>query len=203
MSGGADRNLTWHEGSVGADERERLLGHRGATVWFTGLSGSGKSTLCRAVERKLIDARVLAYALDGDNVRMGLNADLGFSTEDREENIRRIAEVAKLMTDAGLIVLTAFISPFRADRERARQIVGDDRFVEVYVATPLDECERRDPKGLYARARRGEVRDFTGVDSPYEPPEAPALTVGDDGADVGASALRIVDLLRARAILVP
>ncbi|WP_053234657.1 adenylyl-sulfate kinase [Sandaracinus amylolyticus] len=198
---GSDRNLTWHAGEVSASDRARALGHGAATVWLTGLSGSGKSTLCRRVERTLVERGVGAYVLDGDNVRMGLNADLGFGAKDREENIRRIGEVAKLMTDAGLVVLTAFISPFRADRARVRSIVPAGQFLEVHVATSIDECERRDPKGLYAKARRGEIRDFTGIDSPYEPPDAPELVVGHDGVSADVNAARIVEMLEIRGIV--
>lgn len=198
---GSDRNLTWHGGDVSAEDRARALGHGAATVWLTGLSGSGKSTLCRRVEHALVARGVGAYVLDGDNVRMGLNADLGFGADDREENIRRIGEVAKLMTDAGLVVLTAFISPFRADRARVRSILPEGKFLEVHVATPIDECERRDPKGLYAKARRGEIRDFTGIDSPYEPPDAPELIVGHDGVSADVNAARIVELLEARGVV--
>jgi adenylylsulfate kinase len=196
-----ERNLHWHAGLVSRQERQRLLGHAAATVWLTGLSGSGKSTLCRRVEKILIERGVLAYVLDGDNVRMGLNADLGFSARDREENIRRVGEVAKLMTDAGLVVLTAFISPFRADRARVRALLPEGAFLEVYVATPLEECERRDVKGLYARARRGEIPDFTGVSAPYEPPETPDLIVGRDGGTPERDAARIVTMLEERGII--
>lgn len=170
----SDRNLTRHTGSVTRRDRERLLGQHGAVVWFTGLSGSGKSTLACALEAKLIATGRLAYVLDGDNVRHGLCKDLGFSPADRTENIRRIGHVAALLADAGALVLTAFISPYRSDRAAARAIVGD-RFVEVFVDTPLAVCETRDPKGLYAKARRGEITEFTGVSAPYEAPERPEL----------------------------
>lgn len=170
----SDRNLTRHTGSVTRRDRERLLGQHGAVVWFTGLSGSGKSTLACALEAKLIAAGRLAYVLDGDNVRHGLCKDLGFSPADRAENIRRIGHVAALLAESGAIVLTAFISPYRSDRAAARTIVGD-RFVEVFVDTPLGVCEARDPKGLYAKARRGEIAEFTGVSAPYEAPERPEL----------------------------
>lgn len=196
-----ERNLTWHGGLIGAAEREALLGHRAATLWLTGLSGSGKSTIARALEARLVARGVAAYVLDGDNVRMGLNSDLGFGVGHREENIRRIGEVAKLMVDAGLVVITAFISPFREDRARARRLLPEGRFLEVHVATPLEECERRDPKGLYARARRGELRDMTGLDSPYEPPERPELVVGHDGAEVTACVEQILTELEARGIV--
>lgn len=196
-----ERNLRWHAGWVGREERERLLGHKAATVWLTGLSGSGKSTLSRRVEKALIDRGVLACVLDGDNVRMGLCADLGFSERDREENIRRVGEVAKLMTDAGLIVLTALISPLRTHRARVRALFPEGAFFEVYVATPLEECERRDSKGLYARARRGEIPAFTGVSAPYEPPEAPDLVVGHDGTSAEVNAGRILGFLEERGIV--
>ncbi len=194
-------NVTWHEGLVTPDERRRLLGHGAAVLWLTGLSGSGKSTLARRIEKALVERGVVAYVLDGDNVRHGLSADLGFSAADRRENIRRVAEVARLLVDAGVLVITAFISPARDDRERARAIVSEARFLEVFVATPLEVCEARDPKGLYRRARAGELRDFTGIDAPYEAPEAPALVVGDDGADVEASRDRVIALLVARGLV--
>jgi bifunctional enzyme CysN/CysC len=161
--------------SITRADRERLNGHAGKVVWFTGLSGSGKSTLANALEVELHRRGLRTYLLDGDNVRHGLNKDLGFTEADRVENIRRVAEVAKLMLDAGLIVLVSFISPFRAERQMARALFGEGEFLEVYVDTPLEECERRDVKGLYAKARRGELKNFTGIDSPYEPPEAPEV----------------------------
>jgi adenylyl-sulfate kinase len=160
---------------VSAAERARLLGQRSLTVWLTGLSGAGKSTLATQLERHLIGEQRACYVLDGDDVRAGINRDLGFGPDDRGENLRRIAEVARLMNDAGLIVLTALISPYRADREMARYIIGADRFVEVFVDAPLQVCERRDPKGLYRRAREGEIPEFTGISAPYEAPERPAL----------------------------
>ena len=152
-------------------ERRRLNGHRSGVVWLTGLSGAGKSTLANELEKRLRARAVRSYLLDGDNVRHGLNRDLGFSAEDRAENIRRVAEVCKLMVDAGLVVITAFISPFRAERQLARELVAKGEFVEVFVSTPLEVAERRDPKGLYRKARRGELKHFTGIDSPYEKPE--------------------------------
>lgn len=170
------RQLTWHKMDVTRARREELLGQKAVTVWFTGLSGSGKSTLADALEQQLAAKGRHTMLLDGDNVRLGLNRDLGFSGHDRVENIRRIAEVSKLMNDAGLIVLTSFISPFRKDRRAARQIIGDS-FVEVYVSTPLEECERRDVKGLYQAARRGEIAEFTGITSIYEPPVQPEVTI--------------------------
>ncbi len=166
-----------HEGHVSPADRAALLGQEPATIWLTGLSGAGKSTLAFALERELISAGRACYVLDGDNVRHGLNRDLGFSAQHRGENIRRIAEVARLMNDAGLIVITAFISPFRADRAIARAIIGADLFMEVHVSTPLKVCEQRDPKSLYQRARSGEVAEFTGISSPYEAPTDPALVL--------------------------
>jgi adenylylsulfate kinase len=192
-----ERNLTFHAGAVSAEHRAQALGHRAATVWLTGLSGSGKSTLCRQVEAELVRRGCAAYVLDGDNLRLGLNRDLGFSAEDRTENIRRVGELAKLMTDAGLIVLTAFISPFRG----VRALLAKGAFFEVHVATPLEECERRDVKGLYARARRGEITDFTGIDSPFEAPLAPELVVGDSGGDAAREAMRILAMLEAANIV--
>ena len=173
----AERNITRHVGHVSIQEREQLLGHRPVTVWLTGLSGSGKSTLAYALEKRLTDEGHACFVLDGDNIRHGLNRDLGFSADDRSENIRRIAEVAKLFNEAGLIVITSFISPFRADRASAKEIIGQDRFAEVFVDASLETCEQRDPKGLYARARKGEIPDFTGISSPYEAPEDAALVI--------------------------
>jgi bifunctional enzyme CysN/CysC len=171
-----EHHLTWQNTDISRAIREAQLGQRACTIWFTGLSGSGKSELANALEKKLVEMGHHTMLLDGDNVRMGLNQNLGFSEEDRVENIRRIAEVAKLMNDAGLIVLTAFISPFVRDRRHAREIIGDG-FIEVYVSTPLAECERRDIKGLYAAARAGSIQNFTGISSPYEIPAHPEITI--------------------------
>ncbi len=170
-------NILRVEGLVGAADRVALLGHSGRTVWFTGLSGSGKSTLAFAVEEALVARGVAAYVLDGDNVRFGLNRDLGFSAADRTENVRRIGEVCRLFQDAGLVVLSAFISPYKADRDAVRALHPEGSFVEVFVDTPLDICEARDVKGLYARARTGEIPEFSGISAPYEAPEAPDVTV--------------------------
>ena len=169
-------NLTWQNMEVTRENREERLGQKAVTIWLTGLSGAGKSTLANEVEKRLFAMGKYTMLLDGDNVRMGLNQNLGFSEEDRVENIRRIAEVSKLMNDAGLIVLTSFISPFRQDRRNAKNIIGE-RFVEVYISTPLVECEKRDVKGLYKKARNGEISNFTGITSPYEAPEHPDITV--------------------------
>lgn len=165
-------------------DKERQLGQRGATIWFTGLSGSGKSTIAIALEERLSREGIFCRILDGDNIRTGINRGLGFSEEDRRENIRRIAEVCKLFTDTGIVTLAAFVSPTNELRELAREIIGDEDFVEIYVATPLEECERRDVKGLYAKARRGEIRDFTGITSPFEVPVKPTLTIDTTNRDI-------------------
>jgi adenylylsulfate kinase len=197
------RNLTPHDGTINRFDRERLLGQRACVLWLTGLSGSGKSTIARALEESLVAERRLVYVLDGDNIRHGLSGDLGFSDEDRQENIRRIGEVAALFVDAGLIVVTAFISPFRADRQRVREIVGEERFLEVFVDASVDVCEQRDPKGLYRKARAGEISDFTGISSPYEPPEHPALVLDTASAGVGECVALLVRELGRRDILSP
>lgn len=165
-------------------DKERQLGQRGATIWFTGLSGSGKSTIAIALEERLSREGIFCRILDGDNIRTGINRGLGFSEEDRRENIRRIAEVCKLFTDTGIVTLAAFVSPTNELRELAREIIGDEDFIEVYVSTPLEECERRDVKGLYAKARRGEIRDFTGITSPFEVPVKPTLTIDTTNRDI-------------------
>jgi len=174
------RNIVWHAGMVTKADREAISGHRGCTIWMTGLSGSGKSTLAVALEKKLWERGVRAFVLDGDNIRHGLNKDLGFSPEDRNENIRRIGEVAKLFTDAGVINITAFISPYRADRDRARAIMNKGDFIEVFVDCPTEVCERRDPKGLYKKARAGEIPEFTGISAPYETPINPEIVLHTD-----------------------
>ena len=198
----SERNLSRHAGTVTRHDRERLLGQQGAVVWFTGLSGSGKSTLACALEERLTKAGRLAYVLDGDNVRHGLCADLGFSPADRTENIRRIGHVAALLADAGVIVLTSFISPYRSDRAAARSIVGE-RFVEVFVDAPVEVCEARDPKGLYKKARRGEIAEFTGVSAPYEPPERPELHLRSGTSAIEESVLAVHQLLQRRGLLAP
>lgn len=189
-------NLFWSTGKVSPADRFRLHGHSGCVVWFTGLSGAGKSTLAVELERQLFAAGRHTYLLDGDNLRHGLCAGLGFTPADRSENIRRAAEAAKLLADAGLICLAAFISPLRADRERARQIMPRGRFIEVYVATPVEVCRQRDPKGLYARADRGEIKEFTGVSAPYEPPLDPEITVRTDQESLADSLTRLMELLQ-------
>jgi len=194
-------NITWHDSSVGHAERQRLLGQKGCIVWLTGLSGSGKSTIAHALEQRLVSSGQAAYVLDGDNIRHGLNADLGFSPEDRAENIRRVGEVALLLADAGLIVIAAFISPYRADRDAIRSKAGTGRFYEVHADAPLDVCEERDPKGLYRRARAGKIADFTGIDAPYEPPEHSELVLDTSLLCLKACIDRIVSMLKDAGIL--
>ena len=194
-------NLTWHESIVSKAERAERKQQKPCVIWFTGLSGSGKSTLANALERALFERGHHCYLLDGDNVRQGLNSDLGFSDEARVENIRRIGETAKLFVDAGLIVMTAFISPFRTERELARNLVEDDEFIEVHVSASLDVCEERDPKGLYKKARAGEIPNFTGIGSAYEAPENPDLLVDTGSHDVGACAEQLVDYLAKKGII--
>jgi len=195
MAAEHDENVIWHSHAVTRAEREQQHGHQGAVLWFTGLSGSGKSTVAGALEQALHQLGASTYLLDGDNVRHGLCRDLGFSDEDRKENIRRVGEVAKLMVDAGLVVLTAFISPHRAERQMVRDMLGEGRFIEVFVDTPLAICEARDPKGLYKKARAGELRNFTGIDAVYEAPEQAELHL--DGAQpVPVLVSQIVTLLR-------
>ena len=178
----ASENVVWHQSDLPRADRWAALGVRGTTLWFTGLSGSGKSTVAVAVERRLLEAGAPAYLLDGDNLRHGLNGDLGFSADDRSENVRRVGEVARLFADAGVVALVPLISPYRADRDRARAAheAADLPFYEVFVNTPIEECEARDPKGLYAKARAGEITGFTGIDDPYEAPEKPELVVKAD-----------------------
>jgi len=200
---GLRRSTNIHRQSVLVDKlaRERMNGHRPAILWFTGLSGSGKSTIASILERDLHARGVHTYMLDGDNVRHGLNRDLGFTDVDRVENIRRVGEVAKLFVDAGMIVLCSFISPFRAERQMVRELVGAEEFVEIFINTPLEECMRRDPKGLYARAKEGKIKVFTGIDSPYEAPERPDIVVDASFGDADAAALRILNSLIERSIL--
>jgi len=194
-------NITWHTGEVDRDTRASAHGHRGAVLWFTGLSGSGKSTIAHRVESMLVDRGVFAYVLDGDNIRHGLNSDLGFSPEEREENIRRIGEVARLFADSGAVVLTAFISPYRRDRERVRALLGQGEFVEVFVDTPLEICEARDPKGLYKKARAGEISNFTGINAPYEAPRSPEVHLETADLGVDEAAAKVVRYLATHDIL--
>jgi len=194
-------NITWHDGDVTAEQRRRVLGHRGCVIWLTGLSGSGKSTIARALEQRLVGGGRAAYVLDGDNIRHRLNSDLGFSPQQRDENIRRVGEVGALFADAGLIAIVAFISPYRAARDRARAAAPAGAFVEVFVDAPLDVCETRDPKGLYRKARAGEIEQFTGIDAPYEPPAKPELLLRTGHESVDECVDRIVEYLTAEGVL--
>jgi adenylylsulfate kinase len=203
MSESRSTNVTWHGGAVTRADRERLLGQKGVTLWMTGLSGSGKSTIGVLVEQMLVARGKLAYRLDGDNVRHGLNKNLGFSAEDRAENIRRIGEVAKLFTDAGLIVIVSFISPYRKDREAVRSLLKPGEFVEVYVHASLEAAERRDPKGLYKKARAGEIKGFTGIDDPYEAPEVAEVVLRTEVQAAEASASEVVEYLASNGYLSP
>lgn len=200
-------NITWHEGHVKRGDRERLLGQKGATLWFTGLSGSGKSTIAFTLEHALVERGHLSYVLDGDNIRHGLNKNLGFSAADREENIRRIGEVARLFADTGVFALTSFISPYRKDRDQARRIhqeAGLD-FIEILVDVPIEVCETRDPKGLYKKARaalaEGKGMGFTGIDDPYEPPLAPELVIRNDRITPQEAAAQIIGYLSEKGLL--
>lgn len=190
-------NVTWHDQSVSTEDRQKLNGHKGAVLWFTGLSGCGKSTVANAVDRMLHDRGIHSFLLDGDNIRMGLNKNLSFSPEDRKENIRRIGEVAKLFCESGTLVLTAFISPYQEDRNQVRQMVGEGQFIEVYVNASLETCESRDPKGLYKKARAGEISDFTGIDAPYEAPENGEIELDSDSKEVQQLASEVVAYLEA------
>jgi len=195
-----NKNIVWHETNIRKEEREALLSQRGVVLWFTGLSGSGKSTIANAVEKKLYEAGRLTYLLDGDNIRCGLNNDLGFSLNDRTENIRRIAEVGKLFIDSGIITLVAFIAPTIKDRELAKKIIGD-RFIEIFVDCPIDICIDRDPKGLYKRAKIAEIKDFTGIDSPYEKPVTPEIVVYSDRQSVDECRVDIIQYLISRGVI--
>ncbi len=188
-------NVTWHEGSVTREEREKLLGQKGVTVWMTGLSASGKSTIAVILEQMLLHRKKHAYRLDGDNIRMGLNKNLGFTAEDRAENIRRIGEVAKLFTDAGVIAITSFISPYKKDRDAVRALNKPGEFIEVYVNVSLATAEQRDPKGLYKKARAGQIKGFTGIDDPYEPPPAPEVVCKTGDETVEESVQKVIDKL--------
>ncbi|MFM7696659.1 MAG: adenylyl-sulfate kinase [Vulcanococcus sp.] len=198
---GASTNIAWHHASVDRAARAQRRGHRSAILWFTGLSGSGKSTLANAVNAALFEQGLACYVLDGDNIRHGLCKDLGFTDADREENIRRIGEVSKLFLDAGVVVLTAFVSPFKADRDRARALVAAGDFIEIHCAADLDVCEQRDTKGLYAKARAGEIKDFTGISSPYEAPEAPELRVDTGSQTLEQSVELVLQHLRSAGII--
>ncbi len=201
MNDPVSKNIQHSLGTVAPSDRETLLGQCGCVLWLTGLSGSGKSTIARLVEERLVGRGRLAYVLDGDNVRHGLNRDLGFAPEARQENIRRVGEVAALFADAGVLTICAFISPYRADRRSARRLVAADRFVEVHVAAPLEVCEARDPKGLYARARAGEIQQFTGLDAPYEAPETAELVLATHELTADQCADQVVAFMVKRGLL--
>lgn len=194
-------DILWHHASVTRRRRELLNGHRGAILWFTGFSGAGKSTLAHAVEEVLHQSGYRTFVLDGDNVRHGLCSDLGFTPENRIENIRRVGEVAKLFMEAGIIVLTAFISPFRTERERVRNLVAQGDFIEIYCDSPIEICESRDVKGLYKKARAGQIAEFTGISSPYEAPENPELTVKTSNIDLNTSVQQVINELKLRGII--
>ncbi|RAO98583.1 adenylylsulfate kinase [Petrotoga sp. 9PW.55.5.1] len=194
-------NVVWHEGKVKKEDRERLLGQKGVIIWFTGLSGSGKSTIAHEVEERLYQMGKLGYVLDGDNIRHGLNGDLGFSPEDREENIRRIGEVAKLFSQLGIITMTAFISPYRKDRKRVRNLVKEGEFIEVYVKCPLDELKQRDPKGMYEKALKGEIKEFTGISAPYEEPQNPEIILETEKETIEESSKKVINYLKSKKII--
>ncbi len=203
MTENAATNITWHEGHVDRKDRSGLLEQGGATIWFTGLSASGKSTVAFTIEHALVERGRLAYCLDGDNIRHGLNKNLGFSPEDRTENIRRIGEVAKLFADTGVLTMTSFISPYRADRDLVRTIHDEAGlpFIEVFVDTSLEVCEKRDPKGLYKKARAGEIPEFTGISAPYEAPEKPELVLDTGVLSATDAAAKVIEYLDARKLL--
>lgn len=194
-------NITWHETAITKEERHIQNGHGSCVLWFTGLSGSGKSTIANALSNLLYEQRISEYVLDGDNIRHGLNKDLGFSDSDRKENIRRIGEVAKLFVDSGTIVTTAFISPFRSDREQVRSLFDEGEFIEVFVNCPIEECERRDPKQLYEKARRGEIKDFTGIDSPYEAPIEPEIIIHSNKVGIDEAVSQIASYLVSKKMI--
>jgi adenylylsulfate kinase len=197
------KNIVWHHATITKEDREKLFGQKGVVIWFTGLSGSGKSTLANEVEAALFERGCHTYVLDGDNIRHGLNKDLGFSPKDREENIRRIGEVAHLFAQAGVIVMTAFISPYLADREMARKLNTEGEFIEIYCRCSLEECERRDTKGLYKKARAGEVKEFTGISAPYEEPAQPEMILDTDKETLTESAGKVLTWLEQRGIITP
>lgn len=194
-------NIVWHESSVTKEDRQKLNNHKSGVLWFTGLSGSGKSTISVALEKKIHARGIRTYLLDGDNVRHGLNKNLGFSPEDRTENIRRIGEVGKLMSDAGILTLSAFISPYQEDRDQVRTLLEEGEFIEIYVKCSVDTCETRDPKGLYKKARAGEIKGFTGIDAPYEEPLDPEITIETDTQTLEESVQIIIDYLKKAGYL--
>ncbi|MFL8935934.1 adenylyl-sulfate kinase [Rossellomorea oryzaecorticis] len=192
----SEKNIVWHEGKVTKLHRQNMNRHKSAILWFTGLSGSGKSTLSVELEKSLYEMGIKTFRLDGDNIRHGLNSDLGFAEKDRNENIRRIGEVSKLMVEAGLMTLTAFISPYKKDREFVRSLMEEGEFIEIYVHASVEECENRDPKGLYKKARAGKINGFTGIDSPYEMPVEPELIINTEVMTINESVLKIISYLK-------
>ncbi|MGJ7919335.1 adenylyl-sulfate kinase [Neobacillus sp. LXY-4] len=198
---GTQNNITWHKTTVAKKDRHHLNGHKSCVLWFTGLSGSGKSTLANAVDHELFSQGYHSYVLDGDNIRHGLNRDLSFGKADRKENIRRIGEVAKLFVDSGIIVSSAFISPFREDRELVRKMFAADEFIEIYLNCPIQICEYRDPKGLYKKARQGKIEDFTGISSPYEIPDSPEIIIETNNMTIEHSVKQILSYLKGKKIL--
>lgn len=198
---GRQHNITWHDSSITKEDRRKQNNHSSFVLWFTGLSGSGKSTIANALSKELYERSIRNYVLDGDNIRNGLNRDLSFSDNDRTENIRRISEVSKLFVDNGTVVLTAFISPFLQDRQKAKEIVSEEEFFEIFVSCPIEECEKRDPKGLYSKARKGEIPDFTGIDSPYEEPVSPDITIHTNEQSVMESVEIIINHLKNRKLI--
>ncbi|WP_405131839.1 adenylyl-sulfate kinase [Paenibacillus sp. FSL H8-0317] len=196
-----ERNITWQSSSINRQDREKHNGHRSRAIWFTGLSGAGKSSLAFALEQYLYEQGVSCYVLDGDNVRHGLNRDLGFTAADRQENLRRIGEVSKLMVDAGLFVLSAFISPHEQDRETVRQLFEPDDFIEIYVRCSIEECERRDPKGLYKKARNGDIPHFTGISAPYDVPKSPSVIIDTEQSSIEEAVQEIIQHLEQNGAL--
>jgi adenylylsulfate kinase len=194
-------NITWHYSTITKNNRQDMNGHKSCLLWFTGLSGSGKSTLANAIDHKLFQKQIRSYVLDGDNIRLGLNRDLGFDAEDRRENIRRIGEVAKLFVDSGQVVSSAFISPFREDRELVRKRFAEGEFIEIFVNCPIRICENRDPKGLYEKAKKGEITNFTGISSPYEIPDHPEIVIETDKWTIQESVRKILTYLKNKEIL--
>jgi len=196
-----DRHIVWHESLVNRQDRNRMNKHKSGVIWFTGLPSSGKSTIAHHLEKELFDRGIRAYVLDGDNVRHGINSNLGFSREDRRENLRRIAELSKLFVDAGIVVLAAFVSPYREDREFVRSVVGENSFFEIFVKCSVETCEKRDPKGNYRKARAGIIKNYTGVSAPYEEPESPDVTLDTEELDVESSVRKILEFLDERKFI--
>lgn len=201
MNSAKKNNVKWFNGFVGQEQREKLHGHKGAAIWFTGLSASGKSTIAHHLEMQLYKMGHSTYVFDGDNVRHGLCKDLGFTAKDRSENIRRISEMTKLFIDAGIIAITAFISPYKKDRQQVRLLTGEEKFLEIYVKCPIEVCEERDPKGIYKKAKKGDIKNFTGISAPYEPPEKPDLIIESNKEGIDMAVEKVIHLLKNRKII--